>query len=37
LISPIREEGFLGEWALSDLDESGDSDEEGFNSNANSS
>ncbi|KAK5193805.1 SAS complex subunit [Exophiala xenobiotica] len=37
LVSPIREEGFLGEWALSDLDESSDSDEEGSNSNASSS
>ncbi|KIW53999.1 hypothetical protein PV05_06397 [Exophiala xenobiotica] len=37
LVSPVREEGFLGEWALSDLDESGDSDEEGSDSNASSS
>ena len=28
LIGPVREEGFLGEWALSDLDESSDNDGE---------
>ncbi|KAK6387691.1 uncharacterized protein PV06_04719 [Exophiala oligosperma] len=33
LTSPVREEGFLGEWALSDVDESGVSDAEDADSN----